>query len=101
MECEGLTQQREETMRRQEGGAFSHDSGGMSACPWEGRWHLTSDFFVSRSVSRPSPLLLPPPPPHFFSSTLKLFNVDENFPGLSRPARAHRYATMFPVNPHE
>lgn len=49
----------------------------------------------------PSPLLLPPPPPHFFSSTLKLFNVDENFPGLSRPARARRYATVFPVNPHE
>lgn len=97
MECEGLTQQGVETKRRQVGGAFSHDSGGMSACPWEGRWHLTSDFFVSRSVSRLSPLLLLT----FLSSTFKFFNVDENFPGLSRPARARRYATMFPDSPHE
>lgn len=40
------------------GGASSRDSGGMSACPWEGHWHLTSDFFVSLSAPPP----LPPTP---------------------------------------
>lgn len=50
----GVEQTEEETRKRRRrgrGGVSSHDSGGMSACPWKGHRHLTTnDFFVFLSV---------------------------------------------------
>lgn len=74
---------------------------------------LGKDAGISQQVISLSPYLplVHPPlllllrltfPSHFsFFRFQKLFKVDENFPSLTRRARARRYATLCPDDSHE